>query len=254
MLNSPTLQLSHPARRLFPVFVLWTLIRFPIRGGLYFTLPQVPRSARLTTRMAYERKFPIGAEVAPHSGGVHFRVWAPSCAKPLLLLGVSPDLSGPDVKQLELEPEDNGYWCLHVPHARDGMFYKYKLDSGAFPDPASRFQPDGPHGASQIIDPEEFQWTDADWRGVSPERRVVYELHIGTFTPEGAWVGAMKQLPELARLGITVLEVMPVAEFPGRFGWGYDGVDLFAPTRLYGRPMISRVRQSCPPTRHGCNT
>jgi maltooligosyltrehalose trehalohydrolase len=198
--------------------------------------------------MAYARKFPIGAEVAPHSGGVHFRVWAPNCAKPYLLLGHSSDLTGPDVKQLELEPEDHGYWCLHVPHAREGMFYKYKLDSGAFPDPASRFQPEGPHGASQIVDSEEFQWTDSGWRGVPHERQVIYEMHIGTFTPEGTWVSAMKQLPELAGFGVTVLEVMPVAEFPGRFGWGYDGVDLFAPTRLYGSPddfraFVNRAHQ-----------
>ncbi|HSG39093.1 MAG TPA: malto-oligosyltrehalose trehalohydrolase, partial [Thermoanaerobaculia bacterium] len=106
----------------------------------------------------------------------------------------------------------------------------------AFPDPASRFQPEGPHGPSQVVDPSTFQWTDRDWRGVTREGQVIYEMHVGTFTPEGTWAAAARELPELADLGITVLELMPVAEFPGRFGWGYDGVDLFAPYHHYGEP------------------
>src|SRR6185437_15230863 len=113
---------------------------------------------------------------------------------------------------------------------------KFELDSGTFPDPASRFQPGGPHGPSQIIDPNAFRWTDKAWRGIRREGQVIYEMHIGTFTPVGTWLAAIEQLPELANLGVTVLEIMPVADFPGRFGWGYDGVDLFAPTRLYGAP------------------
>ena len=104
----------------------------------------------------------------------------------------------------------------------------------AYPDPASRFQPEGPHGPSQIIDPSRFAWTDGAWRGCELEGQIVYELHIGAFTQEGTWASALAQLPGLAELGITVLEVMPVADFPGRFGWGYDGVNLYAPTRLYG--------------------
>ncbi len=106
----------------------------------------------------------------------------------------------------------------------------------ALPDPASRFQPDGPHGASEIIDPDGFAWRDGAWRGIAREQLVIYELHVGTFTPEGSWAAAARQLPALAELGITCIEMMPVAEFSGGFGWGYDGVDLFAPTRLYGRP------------------
>jgi len=116
------------------------------------------------------------------------------------------------------------------------MFYKFKLASGSFPDPASRYQPDGPHGASQIVDPSKYHWHDQEWGGVEREGQAIYEMHIGTFTVEGTWRAAIAQLPELARLGVTVIEMMPVAEFPGRFGWGYDGVDLFAPTRLYGSP------------------
>ncbi len=118
------------------------------------------------------------------------------------------------------------------------MRYRFRLDRSetALPDPASRFQPDGPHGPSEIIDPLAFTWTDGAWCGVAREHLVIYEIHIGTFTSEGTWRAASRELPALAKLGITCLEIMPVAEFAGRFGWGYDGVDLFAPTRLYGRP------------------
>src|SRR5262249_36992539 len=137
-----------------------------------------------------------------------------------------------------LEPEPGGYFSGFVAGLYDGTRYRFRLDDGAalFPDPASRFQPDGPHGPSQIVDPQAFAWNDRDWRGVSDEGQVLYEMHVGTFTLEGTWAAACGRLPELAALGITALEVMPVADFPGRFGWGYDGTCLFAPTRLYGTP------------------
>src|SRR5207253_9191826 len=109
-------------------------------------------------------------------------------------------------------------------------------DENCYPDPASRFQPDGPHGASCIVDPTKFRWNDAEWPGLILKGQILYEMHIGTFTQEGTWRAAAEQLTELARTGITVIEMMPVAEFPGRFGWGYDGVDLFAPSHLYGAP------------------
>src|SRR5206468_11597027 len=89
---------------------------------------------------------------------------------------------------------------------------------------------------SEIIDPAAFPWTDAGWPGVTPTGQVIYEMHVGTFTPEGTWAAAARELPALKDLGVTVVEVMPVADFAGTFGWGYDGVDLFAPTRLYGEP------------------
>ncbi len=118
------------------------------------------------------------------------------------------------------------------------MRYGFRTDTAEklLPDPASRFQPEGPHGPSEIIDPDTFRWTDQGWRGRPREELVIYEMHVGSFTPEGSWEAAARELPELAALGITCIELMPVADFPGRFGWGYDGVDLFAPTRLYGRP------------------
>lgn len=178
-----------------------------------------------------ERQLPVGAEIT--SRGVHFRLWAPDSQNVSVQLHSK---SGAESETIPLEAESNGYFSGLVSQARAGTLYKFKLDSGAFPDPASRFQPGGPHGPSQVIDPSAFRWTDDGWRGVSREGQVIYEMHIGTFTPEGNWRAGMEQLPELARLGITLLEVMPVADFPGRFGWGYDGVDLFAPTRLYGTP------------------
>src|SRR5204862_3900830 len=132
-----------------------------------------------------------------------------------------------DASEAGLAPEGNGYFSAHVPFAEAGRRYRFRLDSGAFPDPASRFQPEGPHGPSQLVDPRRFSWTDAGWKGVRPEGQVIYELHVGTFTSEGTWNAATHELPELAALGITVIELMPVADFPGRFGWGYDGVNLF---------------------------
>jgi maltooligosyltrehalose trehalohydrolase len=135
-----------------------------------------------------------------------------------------------------LDSEGNGYYSGWVAKIREGDEYKFRIESGTFPDPASRFQPRGPHGPSQIIDPNAFRWTDALWPGVAREGQVIYEMHVGTFTREGTLEAARKELPELAALGVTVIELMPLAEFPGRFGWGYDGVDLYAPSHLYGRP------------------
>jgi maltooligosyltrehalose trehalohydrolase len=178
-----------------------------------------------------QRRMPVGAEIV--EGGAHFRVWAPHSQTAAVQL-LSP--TNGQTKIVPLEQEPGGYFSGTVPDARAEMLYKFQLASGTFPDPASRFQPEGPHGPSQIIDPNAFRWSDAAWRGIAREGQVIYEMHIGTFTPEGTWRLAMEQLPELAKLGITTLEIMPVADFPGRFGWGYDGVDLFAPTRLYGAP------------------
>jgi maltooligosyltrehalose trehalohydrolase len=179
------------------------------------------------------RRLPVGAEVQP-GGGVHFRVWAPASRQVAVILAGGEDLQAGVA--VPLAAEADGYWSAFVPHGQTGMHYRYLLDSGAFPDPASRFQPQGPHGCSRIVDPAAFPWTDGAWRGVAREGQVLYEMHIGTFTPEGTWAAAMAQLGHLAELGITLIEVMPVADFPGRYGWGYDGVNVFAPTRLYGEP------------------
>jgi maltooligosyltrehalose trehalohydrolase len=145
-------------------------------------------------------------------------------------------------QEIPLKGECSGYFAETVSSARPGTLYRFRLEDSEtlLPDPASRFQPGGPHGPSEIVDPGGFAWTDAAWPGVSLAGQVLYELHLGTFTREGTWRSAMDQLPRLAALGITLIEVMPIAEFPGRFGWGYDGVDLYAPRHLYGRPDDAR--------------
>ena len=174
------------------------------------------------------RRYPVGAELVP--GGVHFRVWAPK--RKQVAVRIESDKS---LHPLTSEPD--GYFAGLVPKIGAGTRYRLALDGGdAFPDPASRFQPEGPHGPSEVIDPAAFAWTDSAWRGAKLEGQVIYEMHVGTFTKEGTWAAAAKELPELAACGITCIEVMPIAEFPGKFGWGYDGVDLYAPTRLYGTP------------------
>ncbi len=176
------------------------------------------------------RRLPVGAEVQS-DGGVHFRVWAPVSKRVAVVLE-----EGDGAEEKSLAPDGEGYWVGWSEDARAGMTYRYQLDSGAFPDMASRFQPAGPHGPSQIVDPGAFTWSDAEWRGVTRAGQVIYEMHVGTFTREGTWAAATTELRRLAELGVTLLEVMPVADFVGRFGWGYDGVNLFAPTRLYGEP------------------
>lgn len=179
------------------------------------------------------RRLPVGAEVQPE-GDVHFRVWAPASNRVSVILGEYENLT--DGQEHLLAAEADGYWSGRIAEARAGMHYRYRLDSGEYPDPASRFQPLGPEGPSRIVEPGVFEWGDDDWLGVPAQNQVLYEMHIGTFTPEGTWAAAMAHLPYLAELGVTVLEIMPVNDFPGRFGWGYDGVNFYAPTRLYGEP------------------
>jgi maltooligosyltrehalose trehalohydrolase len=189
----------------------------------------VPKSSRAPSTSALSRRWPIGAEIiAP--GKICFRVWAPSRTQ------VEVVFEG-GAGSFPLTAEGHGYFGAAV-EAGAGTCYRFRLDGGSqlCPDPASRFQPEGPFGPSEVIDPAAYLWTDSAWPGVKPQGRVVYELHVGTFTPEGTWQAAAAQLPRLADLGVNLIEVMPVADFAGRFGWGYDGVDLFAPTRLYGRP------------------
>ena len=180
-----------------------------------------------------QRRLPVGAELLP-SGGADFRVWAPRRHKVEVVL--DPDAHGG--RSRVLEPEADGYFSGRVDEAGPGTRYGFRLDGGekVLPDPASRFQPEGPHGPSELIDPSTFEWNDRQWAGLGERGQVVYEMHVGTFTREGTWRAAARELPALADLGITIIEMMPIADFAGRFGWGYDGVDFYAPTRLYGRP------------------
>jgi maltooligosyltrehalose trehalohydrolase len=156
------------------------------------------------------RRYPIGAEPSPE--GTHFRVWAPKRQKVEVV-------SGSQAVPLTREP--NGYHSGLVPNLHAGALYRYRLDGeGPFPDPVSRFQPEGPHGPSEVVDACAFAWSDAACRGVTLPGQVIYEMHLGTFPREGTWDAAHRQLPELAAAGITVVEIMPIADFPGKFGWG----------------------------------
>lgn len=162
----------------------------------------------------------------------HFAVWAPRKNSIEVVLERRGHTS-----VHALEPGDRGYFRGVVPEAQPGDLYKYRLNgSDEFPDPASRFQPKGVHGPSQIIHPSAFSWTDQAWRGRPLSELVVYELHVGTFSPEGTYRGVTDRLPYLNQLGITAIELMPLADFPGERNWGYDGVSLFAPARCYGSP------------------
>jgi len=162
-------------------------------------------------------------------GEALFRVWAPQARAVEV---VFEDASQPS---LALKRDADGYFN-GATSARVSL-YKYRVDgTGPWPDPCSRFQPQGVHGPSLIVDPAAFKWSDAQWRGVQLPGQIIYELHIGTFTPEGTFDAAIGKLRYLRELGVTMIEVMPVAECPGRWNWGYDGVQLFAPYHVYGDP------------------
>src|ERR1700744_2918731 len=157
-----------------------------------------------------------------------FRVWATLPKKVELQLGT---------QRIPMKPGPDGWWTVKVPAAKPGDDYGYWLDGGgAFPDPRSPAQPNGVHGLSRLVDPKRFRWTDSGWQAPPLARAVIYELHIGTFTPAGTFLSAIEKLDHLAALGVTHVELMPVNEFSGKHGWGYDGVDLYAPHLAYGTP------------------
>ncbi|HUG55136.1 MAG TPA: malto-oligosyltrehalose trehalohydrolase [Vicinamibacteria bacterium] len=166
----------------------------------------------------------------PEAGGVRFRVWAPARRRVDLVLEDGPPRP--------MDKQADGTFHGFVPGLSTGARYRYRLDEeeGPFPDPVSRFQPEGVHGPSEVVDPGSFPWSDAGWSGLELDDAVFYELHVGTFTPEGTFAAAMARLPYLRDLGVTAVELMPIADFPGARNWGYDGVSLFAPARCYGRP------------------
>jgi maltooligosyltrehalose trehalohydrolase len=169
----------------------------------------------------------------PQRDGVRFQVWAPE-ARSLHLLTKT---GGAPAIERVLQRDEAGIWTGTFPDVRVGDLYAYSLNRDTpRPDPASRFQPDGVHGWSEVIDPASFSWTDTAWTGIEPERAVIYELHVGTFSGDGTFRDVASRLDYLRDLGVTVIELMPVADFPGRHDWGYDGAALFAPSRAYGRP------------------
>jgi maltooligosyltrehalose trehalohydrolase len=179
-------------------------------------------------------RLPLGANVVP--GGVEFRVWAPASEQ------VDVIVYGPDAEAVHpLAPEADGWFSGVVRGIGAGARYRYRLDGGdAFPDPASRSQPDGVHEPSEVVDPSVFQWTDGGWRGVPLEELSIYEVHVGTATREGGFDALTARLGEIASLGVTAVEPLPLAEFPGARNWGYDGAYLYAPDSSYGGPEAFR--------------
>jgi maltooligosyltrehalose trehalohydrolase len=174
---------------------------------------------------------PFGATVVP-SEGVRFRLWAPALEAVQLVLqqGAAED-------RVPMSKGDGGWFETFSTNAAPGTQYAFAVDNTlSVPDPASRFQPKGVHGPSEVIDPAAFAWEDGQWRGRHWEESVFYELHVGAFSPEGTYAAAERRLDYLARLGVTAIELMPVSAVPGLRNWGYDGVHPFAPTANYGRP------------------
>ncbi len=172
---------------------------------------------------------PFGAELQG-DGSVRFRLWAPAAG------GVGLEIRG-GVDRLPMKRTQEGWHELVTTEAGAGSMYRFVLPDGLrVPDPASRFQPEDVHGPSEVVEPEAYGWNDAGWVGRPWEEAVVYELHIGTFTPEGTFRAAIERLDHLAELGVTAIEIMPIADFPGKRSWGYDGVLLYAPDSSYGRP------------------
>ncbi|MGH6656390.1 MAG: malto-oligosyltrehalose trehalohydrolase [Actinocrinis sp.] len=171
------------------------------------------------------------------------RVWAPRAGKVELVLGDERLPMG----QVESAPGRGGWWELETDAAVPGADYAFCIDGGPpRPDPRSRHQPHGVHEAGRLVDPSRFRWTDGGWTGRTPAGAVVYELHVGTFTPEGTFDAALARLDHLAQLGIDVVELMPVAAFPGEHGWGYDGVALWAVHEPYGGPEgLARFVDAC---------
>jgi maltooligosyltrehalose trehalohydrolase len=190
--------------------------------------PVEPSSRTPTCDSSHFRDDFLGA--ACTNGVTRFRVWAPEAAR----VDVHIESSQGTVA---LTRSAEGYFSAETRDLAPGALYKYSVDGkGPWPDPCSRFQPQGPHGPSQIAQPNDYVWSDRSWRGTRLTGQVIYEMHIGTFTAEGTFAAASERLEYLRDIGITMLELLPVAECAGRFNWGYDGVCQFAPSHRYGDP------------------
>lgn len=185
-------------------------------------------AARVRPTARWEQESKFGTQITAE--GVRFRLWAP------YKTAVSLKLFDPP-RTLPMRSLSRGWFELEVEGAVAGTRYLYVMDDGTeVPDPATRFQPRDVHGPSEVIDPQSFEWTDRGWRGRPWEEMVFYEVHIGTFSRDGTFRAAIDKLDHLAELGVTAIELMPLADFPGRWNWGYDGALLFAPDSSYGRP------------------
>src|SRR4051812_8770640 len=195
----------------------------------------LPRSSSETQIDTPQGRWAPTLGAMPRSGGCEFRVWAPDVGSVDV---VFPHNGDQWTVTRALAPTAHGYFEGWVPDVRPGTRYKYRLDQREplVPDPASRFQPEGVHGPSAFVDPGEFVWTDQQWAGLELSDAIIYELHVGAFTPEGTFQGVESRLEHLKNLGVTAIELMPIAEFAGTRNWGYDGVDVFAPSHHYGSP------------------
>lgn len=174
-------------------------------------------------------------------GFCHFRVWAP------LRENVTLKIISPTLKDIALHKDDFGYWSCDVGNIEPGSRYMFRLDNQIDrPDPGSHYQPDGVHAASEIIDHSEFRWSDEDWRNIPLPEMIIYELHVGTFTPQGNFEGVITFLENLKELGVNTIELMPVAQFPGERNWGYDGVYPYAVQNSYGGPnALKKLVNEC---------
>jgi maltooligosyltrehalose trehalohydrolase len=179
---------------------------------------------------------PFGARVLD-GGGVRFRLWAPSVAQLVLEHAHGDGRANHDWHETPMQRAGDGWHEVVVPDARAGDRYRYRLPDGLrVPDPGSRRNPDDVHGPSEVVDPAAHAWKDGGWTGRPWHEAVIYELHVGSFTPEGSFAALQARLGELASIGVTAIELMPIADFPGARNWGYDGVLQFAPDASYGTP------------------
>ena len=179
--------------------------------------------------MKRAHSMPFGAEMA--GGGTRFRLWAP--AQPRVRLELGKDTP----RVVDMAPEEGGWHAARIEGVAAGTPYAFRLEScERVPDPAARANPWDVNGPSAVVDPRAFEWTDDAWQGRPWREAVVYEMHVGTFTPEGTFAAAVAKLDHLAKCGVTAIEVMPVADFAGTRNWGYDGVLPFAPDAAYGTP------------------
>ena len=181
--------------------------------------------------MMKNRVFSQGAELT--GAGVSFRTWTIGKKNvSVVIFGENDNV----VRELRLRAETTGYYSVTDAASSAGTLYKYRLDGNVFPDVASRFQPQGVHGPSQVVDGRSFRWTDLEWKAPALRELVIYELHVGTFTPEGTFPAIIPRLDHFKKLGVNAIELMPIADFAGNRNWGYDCVSIYAPSRAYGEP------------------
>jgi len=182
-------------------------------------------------RTVKKRTWTLDIGANPLADGTCFKVWAPDAKQAEVVL-----FDGGREETFALDRDDQGYRTTTASGVMAGARYKYRIDGQLYPDPAARALPEGIHGNAQVVDPHTFRWSDQNWNGIRLDQLVIYELHIGTFTPEGTFDAAIERLDAVKELGVTAVEVMPIASFPGARNWGYDGVGLYAPASCYGGP------------------